>query len=161
MKKQPFKRYQKLTGRVPYIGTMAEDSDLRRIEYLKDGCNKYYGIIQSKPLSIWTKADVKEYLKHRNYCSIYDGGYDSTGCMFCMFGIVQESKKGLNRFQKMKITHPKYYNVAMKTFGIGKVLDFIGALAFINKPIKAHFFVYKSGHDFDLIFIKKFLKHIK
>ena len=126
MKKQPFKRYQTKTGRVPYIGTMAVDSDLRRMEYLKDGCNKYYGIVQSKPLSIWTKNDVVDYLTGKEYCSIYDGGYDSTGCMFCMFGIVQESSKGLNRFQKMKLSHPKHYNVAIKTFKIGRVLDFIG-----------------------------------
>ena len=39
-----------------------------------------------------------------------------------------------------------------------KVLDFIGALAFINRPVKAHFFLYKSGHDFDLQFIKKLIK---
>ena len=41
-----------------------------------------------------------------------------------------------------------------------KVLDFIGALAFINKPIRAHFIIYKSGHKFDLQFIKKLLKTI-
>lgn len=36
-----------------------------------------------------------------------------------------------------------------------KVLDFIGALAFLNRPVIAHFFIYKSGHEFDLKFIKK------
>ncbi|MCK5614888.1 phosphoadenosine phosphosulfate reductase family protein [Candidatus Pacearchaeota archaeon] len=105
---------------------MASESESRRMEYLKNGCNKYFGVVSSKPLSIWNKDDIVEYLKDKPYCSIYDDGYESTGCMFCMFGIYQESAKGLNRFQKMRTSHPKHYNVAINTFGIGKILDYLG-----------------------------------
>ena len=35
-----------------------------------------------------------------------------------------------------------------------KVLDFIGVLAFLNQPINAHFIIYRSGHKFDIRFIK-------
>jgi len=33
--------------------------------------------------------------------------------------------KGQNRFQKMKITHPKQYEYCINKLGCGKVLDFI------------------------------------
>ncbi|MBU1077494.1 MAG: UDP-3-O-acyl-N-acetylglucosamine deacetylase [Spirochaetes bacterium] len=36
-----------------------------------------------------------------------------------------------------------------------KVLDFIGALALLNRPVRGHFIVYRSGHDLDIRFIKK------
>ncbi len=39
-----------------------------------------------------------------------------------------------------------------------KVLDFIGALAFLNQLIDAHYMVYRSGHKFDIQFIKKLQK---
>ncbi len=42
-----------------------------------------------------------------------------------------------------------------------KVLDFIGILAFLIQPINGHFIIYKSGHEFDLQFIKKLNKLIR
>lgn len=42
-----------------------------------------------------------------------------------------------------------------------KVLDFIGALAFLNRPMLAHFLVYKSGHKLDIQLIKLLLKNLK
>lgn len=42
-----------------------------------------------------------------------------------------------------------------------KVLDFIAALAFCEKPVQAHFIVYRSGHEFDLKFISHFLKKVR
>lgn len=51
-------------------------------------------------------------------------GCDRTGCMFCMFGVHLEPEP--NRFQRMKITHPKQYDYCINELGIGKVLDYIG-----------------------------------
>lgn len=33
--------------------------------------------------------------------------------------------KGENRFEKMKVTHPKIYDYCINTLGMNKVLDFI------------------------------------
>ena len=41
IKKKPLKEYQKETGMLPYIGTMAVDSSLRKQQYLKYGCNSF------------------------------------------------------------------------------------------------------------------------
>ncbi len=41
LKKEPLKNFEKRTGLKPIIGTMAEESTLRVIEYLKHGCNAF------------------------------------------------------------------------------------------------------------------------
>lgn len=51
-------------------------------------------------------------------------GCDRTGCMFCMFGCHLEKEP--NRFQRMKITHPKQYEYCMDKLGLKEVLDYIG-----------------------------------
>lgn len=144
MKKRPVKKYEKETGRKPYIGTMACESNMRKQQYLKDGCNSFDAKrASSKPMSFWTEQDVLEYLKTRNLeyakvygdivereresgsgCELYTTGVNRTGCMFCMFGVQLEKKP--NRFQKMKETHPKQYDYCMNKLGLSKVLDFMG-----------------------------------
>ncbi len=127
MKKLPFHEYHKKTGLYPFIGTMASDSDSRKVNYLKYGCNSFEGKnISSKPLSIWTTANVWEYIKEHqlSYASVYDTGVTNTGCMFCMFGIFYDGTP--NRFQIMKETHPKQYDYCINKLGIGELLDFTG-----------------------------------
>lgn len=51
-------------------------------------------------------------------------GCDRTGCMFCMFGCHLD--KAPNRFQRMKVTHPKQYAYCMETLGLKEVLEYIG-----------------------------------
>ena len=65
-------------------------------------------------------------------------GAKRTGCMFCMFGCHLEKEP--NRFQRMKITHPRQYEYCIKGgqmvdgmwqpskegLGLGYVLDYIG-----------------------------------
>lgn len=51
-------------------------------------------------------------------------GVNRTGCMFCMFGVQLEDEP--NRFQKMKVTHPKQYDYCINQLGLGKVLDYMG-----------------------------------
>ena len=118
MKKNPLRGYR------CFVGTMAVDSSLRKQQYLRDGCNSFSGKEQSMPMAFWTEDNVWEYLKDKDYCKIYDMGYDRTGCMFCMFGVHLE--KGLNRFQRMQSTHPKQWDYCINKLGCGKVLDYIG-----------------------------------
>lgn len=128
----------------PIIGTMACESNQRSVSWIKNGCNmldsKYP---QSRPISFWTEQDILKYISQikLSYASIYgdivfkkNGIYkttnlDRTGCMFCMFGCHLEKEP--NRFQRMKISHPKIYEYCMKDIengglGLKKVLDFIG-----------------------------------
>lgn len=74
MKKTPAKQYGKETGRVPFIGTMAEESSLRFIKWLKNGCNAFSDSSpSSQPLSFWTNQDILHYIKEYNvpYCPVY------------------------------------------------------------------------------------------
>lgn len=143
MKKKPAKKYEKETGRKPIIATMAEESTLRAQAWLKNGCNAFDGKRRtSQPMSFWTEQDVLTYLKeyHIPYAPVYGEivdengklkttGASRTGCMFCMFGAHLEKEP--NRFQCMKITHPKIHDYCMKPMadgglGLAEVLDFIG-----------------------------------
>lgn len=65
-------------------------------------------------------------------------GCNRTGCMFCMFGCHLEKEP--NRFQRMKVTHPRQYEYCIcggeivngewqpnkEGLGLGHVLDYIG-----------------------------------
>ena len=147
MKKKPFYEFEKQFGKHPLLGTMAEESMLRESEWLKEGCNAFDGKRpKSTPMAFWTEQDVLKYLKTTGlpYCSVYGDivadnegqtelfetvkhyhctGCQRTGCMFCMFGVHLEKEP--NRFQRMKITHPKQYDYCINQLGIGKVLDYI------------------------------------
>ena len=64
MKKNVLKGYQKKTHRVPYLGTMAEESRLRTQKWIQNGCNAFEATKQvSAPLSFWTEQDVLHYIK--------------------------------------------------------------------------------------------------
>lgn len=127
-KKRPVYQYCKETGRKPFIGTMTEESRLRRNIYLRrGGCNAFDATHPSStPLSIWTEKDIWEYIKKYNlpYCSLYDKGAQRTGCMFCMFGAHLEG--GEKRFHRLKRLYPHLYKYAIETLGCGKVMDYLG-----------------------------------
>lgn len=140
MKKKPFHLYQKQTGRFPYIGTMAIESRQRETKYLKNGCNAFN---QKRPVSnsiaFWTEQDIYRYILQNNLpiAEVYGEivpvdmfgyelrttGVDRTGCMFCMFGVHLE--KYPNRFQRMKVTHPKLWAYCMDKLGLREVLEYI------------------------------------
>lgn len=139
LKKRPFKKYNKETGRVPMTGELAEESNTRKMQYLDHGCNFYGKAHKSTPMGFWTHQDVLAYILAFNvpYCSIYgDIIYDpfdkklkttgerQTGCYGCMFGVHLEDPEN-NRFTRMKQTHPERHNVCINGFGQGKVLDFM------------------------------------
>ncbi|MBU2072715.1 MAG: phosphoadenosine phosphosulfate reductase family protein [Gammaproteobacteria bacterium] len=138
MKKNPVKRYEKETGRLPILGMMASDSTQREIDYLKTGCNSFMSKRpMSNPIGFWLEQDILKYIKIYSipYSSVYgeiceDGnvfrttGEHRTGCMFCMFGVHLEKEP--NRFQRMKQTHPKLYRYCMDDLGLKVPLEFIG-----------------------------------
>lgn len=74
MKKKPSFRFQKETGRKPFLGTMADESKMRKNAWLKNGCNAFDSTHpSSSPMSFWTEQDVLHYIKKFNvpYCSVY------------------------------------------------------------------------------------------
>lgn len=136
LKKKPMKKYQKETGKVPFIATMANEGQLRQQRYLQTGCNAY-NLGKSQPLGFWTEQDILQYIKQYNLeiCSVYGDvieengkltltGERRTGCIFCTFGCHLE--KSPNRFQRLKNTHPKQYNYCMNNLGLDEVLNYIG-----------------------------------
>ena len=144
MKKKPSKQFEKERGLIPIIGTMACESNARRTEGLKNGCNAFNNSRpMSRPLSFWVEQDILEYIKRYQlpYPTVYGEiiedengnlkttGCDRTGCMFCGFGCHLEKEP--NRFQKLKQTHPKVWEYCMKPIsegglGMKDVLEFIG-----------------------------------
>ena len=63
MKKEPMRRYQKQTRRMPIIGVMCCESNSREKSWLMHGCNAFdTKYPQSWPLSFWTENDVLMYL---------------------------------------------------------------------------------------------------
>ena len=139
LKKSPAKYFEKIFNGVPIIATMTEESRMRKMKYLKEGCNAFHSNRpKSQPISFWTQQDILTYLKMYKvpYASIYGDivesemgelqttGEKRTGCMFCMFGVHLE--KGENRFQRMHRTHPRQWDACINKMGCGKVLDYIG-----------------------------------
>ena len=138
LKKEPIKKYEKDTGRVPFIGTHCDDSILRMQQYLKNGCNSFLSKRpMSKPLSFWKETDIIEYIKinELNYPSVYgeivideNNNYKfsklkGTGCIFCGFGVQLEKEP--NRFQKLEKSHPQLYNYCMNKLGFKEVCDYM------------------------------------
>lgn len=146
LKKEPFKRYEKETGRRPVVFTTVDESELRKFTYHTKGCNTFdEGKEKSRPYSIFNTADTWEY-SYRFKLKFADVYYDRvvpvkqlngsvedrelkamsrTGCAFCMFGVHMEDKTKNNRFQSMSISHPKFHDIVINKCGLGKVLDFM------------------------------------
>jgi len=125
-KKKPLKRFEKDSGLKPIIGIMASDSEKRKTEYLRKGCNVLEGkSIQSNPMAFWTDKDVWAYIKKYNlkYSKWYDMGYKRSGCFQCLFGIHLEKEP--NRIQMMSKTHPKLYDYCINKLHYDEVLGFL------------------------------------
>lgn len=67
MKKRPFKLYEKENMVSPIVGTMAQESKLRKDAWIKNGCNAFDGKRNiSQPLSFWTEQDILTYIRDNN-----------------------------------------------------------------------------------------------
>ena len=118
LKHEPINRYAKENG-VAYIkGTMADNSKLRESNYLQYGCNIFGKNPTSRPISIWTDADIWEYIKRYDvpYCSVYDKGEHNTGCAYCAFGHHLEKE---SRFERLREREPKRFAQMMKLTNSG------------------------------------------
>lgn len=104
MKKEPVKRYTKITGKVPITAQIAEESTLRTMYWLKNGCNAFNNKRPiSNPLSFWREQDILRYIKEKNLpiCSVYGRvviDYDSdeqfNGQMdLSDFGLMEDTRK--------------------------------------------------------------------
>lgn len=136
-KKEPAHCYEWKTKMLPMVATMAEESFLRKTNWMKTGCNAFDGKRpQSKPMSFWLNQDVLHYIEQEDIpiCSVYgdimayDGsnyypstlcdaplkctGCQRTGCIFCGFGAHLE-KGDDRRFVRLKETHPKHWKYAI------------------------------------------------
>lgn len=137
IKKEPIKSYEKSTKQVPFIGTMAGESILRKQSYLKNGCNAFNSKRPiSTPLGFWTEQDILHYINENNIdiATVYgdiievDGKLkttkcDRTGCVFCGFGVSQEAIP--NRYQRLQITHPQLHDYCMNKLGFKEVCEYM------------------------------------
>lgn len=139
MKKAPAHAYTKSSGRFPITAQTAEESMLRTQQWLKNGCNGFdMKSPISNPMSFWTEQDILQYIKRTGLriapvygeivyqptknecytetlcdmgvCNLCTTGAKRTGCIFCMFGA---SRKGDDRFLRLKQTHPRQYEYCM------------------------------------------------
>ena len=121
LKKTPLRQLaRKLKMECAIIGTLAEESRQREVDWLNNGCNIFYKRKdnQCRPLSFWTEEDIYAYIKKYDVkiSDLYSLGYERNGCMFCGFGIEYESIKGTNRFERLAITHPKMHKYLVNNF---------------------------------------------
>lgn len=127
MKKNPGHKIEREFKLWRLTGEMAGDSFMRMRNLTKNGCNAFHlKSPVSRPIAMWTEEDIWAYIRQEGipYASVYDMGYERTGCMFCGFGVCQE--KSPNRFQLMRQTHPKLWKYCMEKLGMKRVLDFVG-----------------------------------
>lgn len=180
MKKAPVKKYEKVTGRMPLIATLADESRLRATEWLKHGCNAYDAVRpRSVPMSFWTEQDVLKYIKEENIpiASVYGEvveeenklittGCERTGCMFCAFGCHLE--KSPTRFEKLKKTHPRQYeycisggeygwSAKIKSSSKWRIFDFIKENGERMSPEEIEKFVEEHRSDDNYKFTKVWL----
>lgn len=143
MKKSLSHQYEKKNNVKMIVATTTEESALRTTSWILYGCNAFNSKRQqSRPMSFWTEQDILQYIKEYNIpiAKVYGDiildengkykttGVDRTGCMFCMYGVQYEESP--NRFEKMKLTHPKQYEWCMRDvdkggLGLNKVLNYM------------------------------------
>ncbi|WP_319760311.1 phosphoadenosine phosphosulfate reductase family protein [Maridesulfovibrio sp.] len=137
MKKEPMHRYEKKTGRVQFVGILADESKGREKTYVETGCNAFDAKTpRSWPLAFWTRQDILEYIRREDlpYASVYGHivetphgldttGVQGTGCVFCLFGMQLET--GQNRIQQLARTHPRLWSYCMDKLGMREVLRYI------------------------------------
>jgi 3'-phosphoadenosine 5'-phosphosulfate sulfotransferase (PAPS reductase)/FAD synthetase len=147
LKKEPMNRFKKESGLKSFVGTQIEEGGYRKESWLSYGCNVLNGdkSDSSRPMSIWTKQDIWDYVKLYNleYSKIYDDvlykdgtvkieGEKRTGCAYCAFGAHLEKSDLFhkNRFERLKLRKTKQYKKMMTLKNNG--ITFSEALNFIN-----------------------------
>ena len=135
MKKKPFHDYAKAHDCGMLVGTMTEESNLRKRSWLRTGCNAFH-LGKGMPLSFWTEQDIYQYLVDNElkiakcYGKIVNKngrwkttGEKRTGCMFCPIGAHLEKQP--NKFQRMAVNYPKIYDYIINRMELGKLFDYV------------------------------------
>lgn len=125
LKKRPLEACYKESGLRPMVGSMRAESNRRAKTISAHQCNLYDAKKPiSYPLANWTPQHVWAYIRHFKvpYAKAYDQGETRTGCVFCMFGIMNDPE----RFLRLKVSSPKQYNYVVHELGASEVLEFIG-----------------------------------
>ena len=136
MKKDPMHKYQKRTGRMPYLGMLATDSKAREKAYLQHSCNAYdISNPRSLPLGFWTENDILECIARHNisiprvygkittrHGALTTTGANRTGCVFCGFGLHLDTIP--TRFQRLYASHSRLHKYVMDRLGMRQVLDY-------------------------------------
>ena len=138
MKEKPLARFSKESGRKPYTGLLAAESFRRTLSWKKTGCNAFNTQKpSSKPLSFWTEQDVLRYIADNDITisSVYGNivtdktgrlkctGEFRTGCIFCPIGAHLDK---INKFQRLKESHPQLYRYCMAELGLDDFLNKVG-----------------------------------
>lgn len=136
MKEIPFARFLKENKMGVYLGILAAESLRRRYAWYQTGCNAP-STGKSKPLAFWTDNDILEYILRYDVplASVYGRiiqrrgkfittGEKRTGCIFCPIGAHLE--RPMNKFQRLKFTHPELYQYCMKELGLDEFLVKVG-----------------------------------
>lgn len=147
-KEEPIARYEKQSGRHPFLAVLAEESARRKEAYLRTGCNSFENSRPtSRPMGFWRKQDVLQYKIQNNIelaepygevvemgqvpgqiCFLPSGGKlkctgeQRTGCMFCPVGChLTEFRK----FRRLKKFNPRLYDYCMEELGEKKLLEWV------------------------------------
>lgn len=143
-------------NRPSFIGTMADESEMRKRSWINLGCNIFSkNKMKSRPLSLWNADLVWEYIKKNNLNINESYGYDPTksileqrlrfdrlGCTSCPFGSAIEQKKieilekrgikpenkykAMNRFEILNELYPNLYKTQVISTGMYKIIIDMG-----------------------------------
>ena len=135
LKKKAAEAFEKETGLRRMVATTCEESLLRRMVWLRSGCNSFGEKASSRPLSIWKEQDILAYIKRYNvplwerYGQIVEKGgkltctgIKRTGCSFCLFGA---HKADDDRLIYLAKEDPKMYEFCMQRLGFANVIDWL------------------------------------
>lgn len=137
LKKNPVSKYEKRTGRSPLVGSRADESSMRTLQYRIAGCNLFSAKRNvSRPLSIFSREDIWQIIRKYGirYCRIYDDqlingrivkGEQRTGCAYCALGVQYEDPSD-TRFHRLEQREPKRFRSFMEKLGYKKALRLIG-----------------------------------
>lgn len=124
LKKKPMKKWAKESEKkVAILGTRAQESQMRRIVWVRKGCiyeNNERVVVN--PIIFFTEKDIEDYAKKYKikFAGIYYKGFKRNGCYCCGFGchIAKE-----NNFVKLKKLNPTLWRHVMENWGFRDICD--------------------------------------
>lgn len=146
MKKAPVHAYAKRTGRVPFVGQMAEESRLRLQSWINHGCNAFDAKSPvSNPLSFWTEQDILRFIKENNIsiCSVYgDVVEDLDGTNEVEGQMTISDLEGFENYKQFDAERPPLKTTGCKRTGC----MLCGFGCHLEKPGRGRFELLKKTH---------------